>query len=190
MESRPDFYPTSGTFSSPFGYRKDPLTGRSKLHNGVDISNKVGTAIFAAGTGIVTYEPGAIQDMPLEMASSVEPLTGRSGQSPEAPAELQQAIAAQQAAVEKEAVKPETVAAIDGVVEFTARGPSWIQVRDASKKVVFERTLVKGEVTSVSGAPPLKVVVGRAEQVNVKVRGAQFDLASVAQSGVARFEVQ
>ena len=142
------------------------------------------------GTGIVTYEPGAIQDMPLEMASSVEPLTGRSGQSPEAPAELQQAIAAQQAAVEKEAVKPETVAAIDGVVEFTARGPSWIQVRDASKKVVFERTLVKGEVTSVSGAPPLKVVVGRAEQVDVKVRGAQFDLASVAQSGVARFEVQ
>ena len=63
-------------------------------------------------------------------------------------------------------------------------------MRDASKKVVFERTLVKGEVTSVSGTPPLKVVVGRAEQVDVKVRGAQFDLASVAQSGVARFEVQ
>ncbi len=55
LESRPDFYPTSGTYSSPFGYRKDPITGRSKLHNGIDISNKVGTAIFAAGTGIVTY---------------------------------------------------------------------------------------------------------------------------------------
>ena len=55
LESRPDFYPTSGTYSSPFGYRKDPITGRSKLHNGIDISNKAGTAIFAAGTGIVTY---------------------------------------------------------------------------------------------------------------------------------------
>jgi murein DD-endopeptidase MepM/ murein hydrolase activator NlpD len=55
LESRPDFYPTSGTYSSPFGYRRDPITGRSKLHNGIDISNKVGTAIFAAGTGIVTY---------------------------------------------------------------------------------------------------------------------------------------
>jgi murein DD-endopeptidase MepM/ murein hydrolase activator NlpD len=55
LESRPDFYPTSGTYSSPFGYRKDPITGRSKLHNGIDISNKSGTAIFAAGTGIVTY---------------------------------------------------------------------------------------------------------------------------------------
>ncbi len=55
LDTRPDFYPTSGTYSSPFGYRKDPITGRSKLHNGIDISNKVGTAIFAAGTGIVTY---------------------------------------------------------------------------------------------------------------------------------------
>lgn len=55
LESRPDFYPTSGTYSSPFGYRKDPITGRSKLHNGIDISNKSGTAIFSAGTGVVTY---------------------------------------------------------------------------------------------------------------------------------------
>ncbi len=55
LDSRPDFYPTSGTYSSPFGYRKDPITGRSKLHNGIDISNKAGTPIFAAGTGIVTY---------------------------------------------------------------------------------------------------------------------------------------
>lgn len=55
LDSRPDFYPTSGTYSSPFGYRKDPITGRSKLHNGIDISNKTGTPIYAAGTGIVTY---------------------------------------------------------------------------------------------------------------------------------------
>lgn len=55
LVARPDFYPTKGTYSSPFGYRKDPITGRSKLHNGIDISNKVGTAIYAAGSGIVTF---------------------------------------------------------------------------------------------------------------------------------------
>lgn len=55
LDSRPDFYPANGTFSSPFGYRKDPITGRSKLHNGIDISNKTGTPIYAAGSGVVTF---------------------------------------------------------------------------------------------------------------------------------------
>lgn len=55
LDSRPDFYPTSGTFSSPFGYRKDPITGRTTMHNGIDISSKSGTSIYAAGKGIVTF---------------------------------------------------------------------------------------------------------------------------------------
>jgi len=55
LDARPDFYPTKGTYSSPFGYRKDPITGKTTLHNGIDISNKVGTPIYAAGTGIVTF---------------------------------------------------------------------------------------------------------------------------------------
>lgn len=55
LATRPDFYPASGTFSSPFGYRKDPITNRTTLHNGIDISNKKGTPIYAAGSGIVTF---------------------------------------------------------------------------------------------------------------------------------------
>ena len=55
LDSRPDFYPTSGTYSSPFGYRKDPITGRTSMHNGIDISNSRGTPIYASGSGIVTY---------------------------------------------------------------------------------------------------------------------------------------
>lgn len=55
LDARPDFYPASGTFSSPFGYRRDPITLRRSMHNGIDISNKVGTSIFASGSGIVTY---------------------------------------------------------------------------------------------------------------------------------------
>ena len=55
LECRPDFYPTQGTFTSNFGYRKDPFTGRTAMHNGIDISNKPGTSINAAGAGIVTF---------------------------------------------------------------------------------------------------------------------------------------
>lgn len=55
LESRPDFYPTIGRLSSKFGYRRDPITGASKKHNGIDISNSVGTKIYSAGSGLVTF---------------------------------------------------------------------------------------------------------------------------------------
>ena len=40
-------------FSSSFGYRKDPFTGRSKRHTGVDFAMKPGFPIYATGDGIV-----------------------------------------------------------------------------------------------------------------------------------------
>lgn len=39
--------------SSLYGPRKDPKTGRKKMHNGVDMAAPKGTRINAAGTGIV-----------------------------------------------------------------------------------------------------------------------------------------
>lgn len=55
LESRPDFYPTVGRLSSKFGYRKDPITGATSKHNGIDLSNSVGTKIYSAGSGVVTF---------------------------------------------------------------------------------------------------------------------------------------
>jgi murein DD-endopeptidase MepM/ murein hydrolase activator NlpD len=55
LECRPDFYPASGTLTSNFGYRKDPFTGRTAMHNGIDISNTSGTTIYSAGAGVVTF---------------------------------------------------------------------------------------------------------------------------------------
>ena len=40
-------------FSSSFGYRKDPFTGRSKRHSGVDFAMKPGNPIYATGDGVV-----------------------------------------------------------------------------------------------------------------------------------------
>ena len=39
--------------SSSFGYRKDPFTGRSKRHTGVDFALKPGNPIYVAGDGVV-----------------------------------------------------------------------------------------------------------------------------------------
>jgi murein DD-endopeptidase MepM/ murein hydrolase activator NlpD len=42
-------------FTSGFGVRKDPFTGRSAGHNGLDMAAPKGTPILAAAPGIVTY---------------------------------------------------------------------------------------------------------------------------------------
>ena len=39
--------------SSSFGYRKDPFTGKSKRHTGVDFALKPGNPIYSAGDGVV-----------------------------------------------------------------------------------------------------------------------------------------
>ncbi|WP_245504630.1 M23 family metallopeptidase [Aquabacter spiritensis] len=44
-----------GIMRSPFGYRRHPILGYSKLHTGVDWSDSVGTPIFASGNGTIIY---------------------------------------------------------------------------------------------------------------------------------------
>lgn len=91
-------------------------------------------------------------------------------------------------AVAGEAVQP--AVAPSGIVEFRANGESWVQVRDASGSVTFQRSLKAGETAAASGKPPLSVVVGKVNATEVFVRGAPFDLAAVARENVARFEVK
>lgn len=47
--------PVSGPITSPFGMRVHPITGRYKLHTGVDIGAPTGTPIGAADKGLVIY---------------------------------------------------------------------------------------------------------------------------------------
>ncbi len=47
--------PAYGRFTSMYGYRKDPWTGVSNFHQGVDIANRNGGNIYAAAAGTVIY---------------------------------------------------------------------------------------------------------------------------------------
>lgn len=76
------------------------------------------------------------------------------------------------------------------LLQFRALGESWVQVRDATKNVVFERTLAKGQTASTTGILPLTVVIGRADMTEVLVHGKLFELSGVAKENVARFEVK
>jgi len=46
---------TTGWYSSNYGYRIDPFTGQKAFHEGVDFMADSGTAINAAGGGVVVY---------------------------------------------------------------------------------------------------------------------------------------
>ncbi len=48
-------WPTSGPITSPFGVRTDPITGRARRHDGIDIGAPMGATISAAASGTVIY---------------------------------------------------------------------------------------------------------------------------------------
>lgn len=53
--STPSIWPTQGFLTSGFGWRRSPFSGGGRMHKGLDISNRVGTPIWAPARGTVTF---------------------------------------------------------------------------------------------------------------------------------------
>lgn len=51
----PSIWPAKGWITSGFGYRTSPFTGVKRLHEGLDISNRIGTPVYAPADGTVIY---------------------------------------------------------------------------------------------------------------------------------------
>jgi murein DD-endopeptidase MepM/ murein hydrolase activator NlpD len=61
LNATPSIKPARGWFTSKFGYRIDPFTGRPAMHAGLDIAASPGTPVMAPANGVVSYvgfEPG------------------------------------------------------------------------------------------------------------------------------------
>jgi len=50
----PSIWPVLGWVTSGFGFRTNPFTGLTQMHEGIDISNRVGTPVIATADGIVS----------------------------------------------------------------------------------------------------------------------------------------
>ena len=95
------------------------------------------------------------------------------------------ALAPVPAALSKPLPAPSNGAALG----FMASQDSWIEVRDSKNMVLWSRLVHAGETAQVNYPLPLRVVIGRADAVNVTYQGKPFDLAQHTKATVARFEV-
>lgn len=73
---------------------------------------------------------------------------------------------------------------------LTALETSWVEVHDSQNERLWSGLLKSGETRRVPVLQTVKVMVGRADAVDVVYKGQAIDLKPHAQVNVARFEVQ
>jgi cytoskeleton protein RodZ len=69
---------------------------------------------------------------------------------------------------------------------LTFRGTSWVEVKDATGRVVAQMTGGAGMTQTVTAVPPLELALGNAPAVNVTFRGQPLDLSPYMRGSVAR----
>ena len=82
-----------------------------------------------------------------------------------------------------------TAVPANSIVVFKATGQTWVEVKSVNGITILKKLLNNGEVAGATGTLPLTVIIGRSDVTQVEVRGKPVDLASIAKSNVARFEV-
>ncbi|MCB0415756.1 MAG: M23 family metallopeptidase [Bdellovibrionales bacterium] len=55
LNATPSIMPVKGWFTSRFGYRLDPFTGKPTMHTGLDIAASPGSPVFSPAAGLISY---------------------------------------------------------------------------------------------------------------------------------------
>jgi cytoskeleton protein RodZ len=74
-------------------------------------------------------------------------------------------------------------------VVLTFSGTSWVNVQDASGKVILNREMRKGDRRVLQGEPPYSFVIGNAQAATLTVGDRAVDLSVRGRGGVARFKL-
>lgn len=73
---------------------------------------------------------------------------------------------------------------------FEFRGTSWVEVKDASRRIVFTGQYVGGMRQVAQGQPPFQIVIGNAPLVDLTYEGQSVDLKPYIRADVARLTLE
>lgn len=85
---------------------------------------------------------------------------------------------------------PIPAAASETTIELQFSGVSWVEVTDADEQILLNKTMTAKDNVSISGKPPLGVIIGRASVVIVKYNNIVFDTAPYTRGDIARFVIE
>lgn len=67
---------------------------------------------------------------------------------------------------------------------------SWVSVQDRDGKEIFSRNVTSGNSETITGTPPLKLVIGNATGMQLTYNGSPVDLAPHIRANVARLTLE
>jgi cytoskeleton protein RodZ len=126
-------------------------------------------------------EADVVRAVPAPAATPASALEVTGLPSSQAPSIVAQEIAA---------VPVDTPNAAPAILMLQSRGASWVEITDAQGVLQLRKILEPGEQVRAQGPLPLSVVLGRADDVDVSVRGQRLDVTAMSKANVARFEVK
>jgi cytoskeleton protein RodZ len=85
---------------------------------------------------------------------------------------------------------PQALPSNPAILRLLARDTVWVEVVGAQNKLLLQRNLQSGETVEFSTDAPYRVTSGRADVLDIAVRGQVFDVLAKARNNVARFEVE
>lgn len=91
-----------------------------------------------------------------------------------------------------EAAAPEasSVAGANGVLHLEFGGDAWVEIRDASGRMLHRQLNPAGSSVNVPGQPPFDLVIGNAAQARMTYNGRPIDLKPFIGLTVARFTLE
>lgn len=78
----------------------------------------------------------------------------------------------------------------DHVVQLQFDRESWVEVRDAEGRKIYSQLNAAGSAQTLSGTPPLTLIIGNAAGVRMTVNDRPYDLAPYVKVDVARLTLE
>ena len=169
-----------------------PATHKSEVSKPIVASPSVTPPAPVAPSGMATSPTAP----PVSAPAPVTPSSSFVAPAPNVPAFTAPPPAKAESATKAEAAKADSNAAAatpakgEALLQFRFTGESWVEVRDAADKVVFQKLNPADSEATVTGKLPLHVIVGNAEEVRLRYNGRDYPLAPYTKVAVARFTLE